>query len=111
MNSQEVHIMGQSYSLSCPEGFEQRLQQAVQKVDAAMCKIRDAGKIKARERIAVLAALNIAFDEASEEQPPVVAAPEPGTAGGDDRYQALGQRTQQIHEKLEQALSRDGHLL
>jgi len=27
-----------------------------------MCKIRDAGKIKARDRIAVLAALNLAFD-------------------------------------------------
>ncbi len=32
------------------------------KVDEAMCKIRDAGKIKARDRIAVLAALNLAFD-------------------------------------------------
>ena len=31
-------------------------------VDAAMCKIRDAGKVKARDRIAVLAALNLAFD-------------------------------------------------
>jgi len=38
------------------------LQMAVQKVDEAMCKIRDAGKTKARDRIAVLAALNLAFD-------------------------------------------------
>ena len=27
-----------------------------------MCKIRDAGKVKARDRIAVLASLNLAFD-------------------------------------------------
>ena len=56
--------MGQSYLLGCPEGGEQRLLEAVEKVDTAMCKIRDAGKVKARDRIAVLAALNLAFDVA-----------------------------------------------
>ena len=62
MKQLEVKIMGQGYLLGCPEGGEERLQQAVQRVDAAMCKIRDAGKIKARDRIAVLAALNMAFE-------------------------------------------------
>jgi cell division protein ZapA len=58
----EVQIMGHGYVLGCPEDGESRLNQAVAKVDEAMCKIRDAGKIKARDRIAVLAALNLAFD-------------------------------------------------
>jgi cell division protein ZapA len=62
MSQIEAQIMGQGYALGCPEGAEERLQQAVSAVDLAMCKIRDAGKIKARERIAVLAAINIAFD-------------------------------------------------
>ena len=62
MKQIEVQIMGQGYVLGCPEGGEAKLQQAVAKVDEAMCKIRDAGKIKARDRIAVLAALNLAFD-------------------------------------------------
>lgn len=62
MKQIEVQIMGQGYLLGCPEGGEDRLHMAVQKVDEAMCKIRDAGKTKARERIAVLAALNLAFD-------------------------------------------------
>lgn len=62
MKQLEVQIMGQSYLLGAPEGGEERLRQAVQRVDDAMCKIRDAGKVKARERIAVLAALNLAFD-------------------------------------------------
>ena len=62
MNQVEVRIMGQGYLLGCPEGGEDRLKDAVARVDAAMCKIRDAGKIKARDRIAVLAALNLAFD-------------------------------------------------
>jgi cell division protein ZapA len=41
----EVQIMGQSYLLGCPEGGESRLLEAVEKVDTAMCKIRDAGKV------------------------------------------------------------------
>jgi cell division protein ZapA len=62
MKQLEVQIMGQSYLLAAPEGGEQRLLSAVEKVDTAMCKIRDAGKVKARDRIAVLAALNLAFE-------------------------------------------------
>jgi cell division protein ZapA len=63
----DVQIMGQSYLLGCPEGGEQRLLEAVEKVDSAMCKIRDAGKVKARDRIAVLASLNLAFQMAELE--------------------------------------------
>ncbi len=62
MKNLEVQIMGQNYVLGCPEESEARLRQAVAKVDAAMCKVRDAGRIKARDRIAVLVALNFAFD-------------------------------------------------
>ena len=62
MKQLEVHIMQQSYMLGCPEGQEERLLAAVKQVDEAMCSIRDSGKIRGRERIAVLAALNMAFD-------------------------------------------------
>eukprot|EP01041_Mallomonas_annulata_P026070 gene26070-47273_t len=48
--------MGQSYLLGCPEGGDARLLEAVERADTAMCKIRDAGKVRARDRIAVLAA-------------------------------------------------------
>ena len=66
MKQLEVQIMGQSYLLSCPEGGDVRLLEAVERVDTAMCKIRDGGKIRARDRIAVLAALNLAFDLADQ---------------------------------------------
>ena len=49
MKQLEVKIMGQGYLLGCPDGGEERLHEAVQKVDAAMCRIRDAGKIRARQ--------------------------------------------------------------
>ncbi len=61
MKQLEVTIMGQSYILGCPEGGETSLLEAVGNVDREMCAIRDSGKIKARERIAVLAALNLAY--------------------------------------------------
>ena len=68
MKQVDVQIMGQSYLLGCPEGGEAQFQAAVGRVDAAMCKIRDSGKVRARDRIAVLAALNLAFDLESSEK-------------------------------------------
>jgi cell division protein ZapA len=68
MKQMEVTILGQSYLLGCPDGGEAALTQAVGQVDREMSAIRDAGKIKARERIAVLAALNLAYQLAEPEQ-------------------------------------------
>ncbi len=73
----EVQIMGQSYLLTSPEGGESRLLDAVERVDTAMCKIRDAGKVRARDRIAVLAALNLAFDLSDRQ---TIAAPPTATS-------------------------------
>jgi cell division protein ZapA len=100
----EVQIMGQSYILGCPDGGEARLQAAVQKVDAAMCKIRDAGKIKARDRIAVLAALNLAFDQGDSAATAPAAAGDSATPESQDRLSKLLQR-------LDQAIESDGQLL
>ncbi len=61
MKQVEVTIMGQGYILGCPEGGEALLANAVAQVDREMSAIRDGGKVKARERIAVLAALNLAY--------------------------------------------------
>jgi cell division protein ZapA len=106
-----VQIMGQSYLLGCPEGGEQRLLEAVEKVDTAMCRIRDAGKVKARDRIAVLAALNLAFDVADRPavQPVAAAsaATQPSTADAqdiDDPRAAL------LLQRLDTALGDDGRL-
>ena len=108
MKQLEVQIMGQSYLLGCPVGGEQRLLEAVERVDTAMCKIRDAGKVKARDRIAVLAALNLAFDISDRiivAAPPVAApARRNGEAETDPRLAAM-------MERLDQVLGEDGQLL
>jgi cell division protein ZapA len=112
MKQLEVQIMGQSYLLGCPEGGQGRLLEAVERVDTAMCKIRDAGKVKARDRIAVLAALNLAFDvaERSVAAPIASAAPraanEPALAGD-----VLDPTLTALLARLDGALGEDGQLL
>jgi cell division protein ZapA len=72
MKQMEVTIMGQSYILACPDGGEASLLAAVAMVDGEMSAIRDAGKVKARERIAVLSALNLAYRLAEQPDVPAV---------------------------------------
>lgn len=62
MIQMDVTIMGQAYRLACKEGEEPALQDAVNYLDSKMCAIRDAGKIKGNDRIAVMAALGIAAE-------------------------------------------------
>ena len=109
MKQIEVQIMGQSYLLGCPEDGEAQLREAVQRVDAAMCGIRDAGKVKARDRIAVLASLNIAFDLAQRERELAAAPAQAAAPAGDADTDA--QRAAQLVQKLDQALAGDGLLL
>lgn len=62
MTTLDVTIMGQPYRLACKEGEELALKQAVAFLDERMCAIRDAGKVKGTDRIAVIAALGMAAD-------------------------------------------------
>lgn len=101
MKQMEVTILGQSYILGCPEGGETSLLEAVGNVDREMSAIRDAGKVKARERIAVLAALNLAY--ALAERP---VAPAPTAVGSGAAVDIDG-----LIRRLDQALGADGQLL
>jgi len=115
MKQIEVQIMGQSYLLGCPEGGEAQLREAVERVDVAMCKIRDANKVKARDRIAVLAALNLAFDlgqqPAAAPSPAAPAAPAEPVATAPNGTTPDDARAAQLIQRLDQALAGDGLLL
>lgn len=58
----DVTIMGQPYKLACQEGQDATLHEAVAYLNERMCTIRDAGKIKGNDRIAVMAALGMAAE-------------------------------------------------
>jgi cell division protein ZapA len=101
MKQMEFTIMGQSYMLACPAGGEGLLQAAVASVDKEMSAIRDAGKIKARERIAVLAALNVAYQLAER-----ASGAAPARTNGTDSVQI-----DTLVARIDRALGSDGHLL
>ena len=103
MKQVEVTILGQSYILGCPEGGEQALLEAVASVDREMSAIRDSGKVKARERIAVLAALNLAFALAERGE-----AKAAGPARADD---ARGVDIEALIGRVDAALAADGRVL
>lgn len=113
MKQLDVQIMGQGYLLGCPEGGEERLQLAVKKVDEAMCKIRDAGKLKARDRIAVLAALNLAFELSERAAPTASASPQAANdhAATDAGATPMPEALQNLISRLDNALAGDGQLL
>ncbi len=102
MKQMEVTIMGQSYLLGCPEGGEVALTKAVTQVDKEMSAIRDAGRVKARERIAVLAALNLAYQLAE-------GGPAPKTSSATASVDAAA--VDKLVKRLDEALNQDGQLL
>jgi len=58
----DVSILGREYRVACKESEREELLQAVQFLDHRMREIRDSGKVAGTERIAVMAALNIAHE-------------------------------------------------
>ena len=112
MSRVDVQIMGQGYVLASPDGEEEALRQAAQRVNDAMCSIRDAGKIKARDRIAVLASLNLAFDLNKQSHAAPQTAPS-AAPGGDVHGDGMegDQILQSLISKIDQALQSDGQLL
>ena len=113
MKQMEVTIMGQSYILGCPDGGEQPLMQAVGSVDREMSAIRNAGKVKARERIAVLAALNLAYALAERPAPRATAATAATPAMGtvDASGEAADSALDGLIHRIDQALGSQGQLL
>lgn len=120
MNQIEATILGQSYMLACPAGGEQMLQQAVAIVDREMSAIRDAGRVKARERIAVLTALNLAFQRVEQAQRLLSDAPvqaPPGQAAlakarpGTEADLASSTEIERLIRRIDSALGDQGQLL
>lgn len=58
----DVTILGREYKIACRESERAELMQAVALLDSRMREIRDGGKVAAVDRIAVMAALNLAHE-------------------------------------------------
>jgi len=58
----KVHLLGKEYPIVCPQNEEHDLLIAARYLDDKMRQIRDTGRVFGAERIAVMAALNIAHE-------------------------------------------------
>src|ERR1700719_3765156 len=58
----DVNIMGREFRIACREDEQTELLKAIEYLNTKMREIRDAGKVIGVERIAIMAALNIAHE-------------------------------------------------
>jgi cell division protein ZapA len=70
----DVTILGREYRVACAEDEQAELLEAVALLDARMREIRDKGRTGGVDRIAVMAALNIANELLRERKKPARAA-------------------------------------
>jgi cell division protein ZapA len=107
----DVSLLGRDYKVSCKESERTELLDAVAFLDRRMREIRDAGKIAGSERIAVMAALNMAHElqraradtRAPRHDPATASAQRP--AGGAIDGGAARRRIVAMQSAIEQALA------
>ena len=109
MSKLDVKILHQDYVLTCPDGQEAQLLEAVERVDQQFQKMRDSSKLRSREHVAVLLAVNLAFENLKlreqlldlQEQVSSQLSNEDG-----ERLQALEAQLAQEQEQAEHLLQR-----
>jgi cell division protein ZapA len=94
----EVQLLGRSYRVACEDDKRDELMEAVAYIDGKMNEIRRAGKVMGAERIAVMAALNVAHELLSVR-----------VGGGFDLGQAK-QRLSAIETQLDEAIAKQEKL-
>jgi cell division protein ZapA len=94
----EVSILGRNYKVACEDGERDALLQAVQYLDAKMGEIKQAGKVNGTDRIAVMAALNIAHELLTTK------------LGGSFDIGQAKRRIESIEAKLDEAIARQDKL-
>ncbi len=57
-----ITVMGREFRVAAPDGEERQLLESVDFLNKKMREVRDTGKVVGNERIAIMAALNIAHE-------------------------------------------------
>lgn len=97
----DVSILGRDYSLACPPAEKEALLAAVRHVDQRMLGVKGSGKVASNERIAVMAAIQIANELLSMRAPD---GPLEGVALGDfkRRIDAMNDMLDQVQPPAQQ---------
>jgi len=97
-----INILGKEYLISCVDDERQSLLSSAEYLDSKMREIRDAGKVIGTDRIAVMAALNIAHELLAETD---TSGSGKGSSGKD-----VEKKIKSIQQKIEDALFRSRQL-
>jgi cell division protein ZapA len=98
-----INVMGRELRVAAPEGEEKQLAASVDLLNRKMKEIRDTGKVVGTERIAIMAALNIAHDLLSQSGANGKAPASAGSSGVDDAL--VKRRMAEFENIIEKALS------
>ncbi len=96
-NTVTVQILDKEYCINCPATERANLESAARYLDGKMREIRSSGKVIGADRVAVMAALNIAHELMSN----------PGKAAGSVDGAAIKRRIVAMQETVESALAAD----
>lgn len=97
-----ISLLGREFRVACPEGEERQLLASVDYLNRKLKEVRDTGKVVGNERIAIMAALNIAHEQLSN---PGNKGSTAATAGYD--AVAVKRRIISMQEALDAALAAD----
>lgn len=98
----DINLLGRDYKVACKEHERAELMEAVAYLDAQMRDIRSGGKIAGVDRIAVMAALNIANELLRVRKAPPPAVTEAGEAADGA---PIRRRIQSMQAAIDQALA------
>jgi cell division protein ZapA len=102
----DVAILGRDFRVGCRASERDALLQAVAHLDSRMREIRDSGKVTGLDRIAVMAALNIANDLLRERREPAgrSSGPSNGSAGEPIDARDARRRIRDMQAAIDEAL-------
>ena len=108
----DVSILGREFKVACKEAERAELNEAVALLDRRMREIRDTGKISGTDRIAVMAALNLAHDLLRERRATKSDAAKSDAAVGATPIDADGtrRRIQSMQAAIDQAMAGQDNL-
>ncbi len=98
-----ISLLGREFRVGCPEGEEQQLLASVDFLNRKMKEVRDTGKVVGNERIAIMAALNIAHEHLARKSGEESAKSVETSVDG----AAIRRRIVAMQEALETALAAD----
>ena len=109
----DVSILGREYRIGCRESERDALLQAVAHLDSRMREIRDGGKVSGIDRIAVMAALNIANDLLRERADPTARRSSPSSGSAVPAIDAPGaqRRIKAMEAAIDRTLAAQDKLL